>query len=403
MVTANLAGQMFIVLSWILALAWLGHAIAVLRGMPTLPDLTRMTTGSLPKMPAGDGPEITVVVPACNEAKNIEATLRSLLASTGVRLQIIAVDDRSTDGTGECMDRIAAEAAASGGLHSLHVIHISELPTGWLGKPHAMALAAQQAMSPWLLFTDGDLIFHPRALELALRHANGQGADHMVLVPTLILKTTGEAAMLATMNILAQWTIRLWKVGDSCAGDFIGVGGFNLVRREVYASLGGFEALRMEVLDDLRFGWLVKRAGYLQRVALGPGLVRIRWLQGALGVARLAEKNGFAAYRYRVGLTLLACLGLAVLAVWPLAAIAAGGWALAAGLLTYIAIAMTYHANRNVTRVSPWLAPLFAPATVVVLYALVRSMILALVRKGVDWRGTRYPLNELRRYAGRGW
>ena len=400
MVSANPAGQIFLAVSWLVAIAWLWRAVTALVGMSKLPDLTRIDPDALPAVPAGDGPDLTVVVPACNEEDSIQATLRSLLASTGLRLQIIAVNDRSTDRTGERMDEVAAEAAGLRQSTRLRVMHISELPAGWLGKPHAMALAAHQAASPWLLFTDGDVIFHPQALELALRHANAQKADHLVLVPTLILKTTREAAMLAAMNTVAQWAIRLWKVADSRAWDFIGVGGFNLVRREVYTQLGGFEALRMEILDDMRIGWIVKRAGYAQRVALGPGLIRIRWLQGALGVVRLAEKNGFAAFRYRVGLSLLACLGLALQIVWPLLAIAAGGWALVAGLLTYVSIALTYRANRGITPVSPWLAVFFAPAASIVLYAGLRSMVLALARNGVDWRGTRYPLDELRRHAG---
>jgi glycosyltransferase involved in cell wall biosynthesis len=403
MVAANVAAESFLVFSWLLALAWLWHAVAALRGMATLPDLSRIDPASLPPLASGEGPDLTIIVPACNEENSIQATLRSLLASTGLRLEIVAVNDRSTDRTGECMDQVAVEAVARGGPHRLRVIHIGELPAGWLGKPHAMALAAQQATAPWLLFTDGDVIFHPQALLLALRHAQAETADHMVLVPTLIIKTLGETVMLAVMNVLGGWTIRLWKVADPRARDFIGVGGFNLIRREVYASVGGFEALRMEVLDDMRLGWLVKRAGYRQRVAVGPGLVRIRWLQGALGVVHLAEKNGFAALRYRVGLMLLACLGVAAQIVVPLVAIAAGGWALAAGLLTYALIAITYWANRKVTPASPWQAIFFAPAATVVLYAGLRSMALALVRNGVDWRGTHYSLDELRRHAGRGW
>jgi glycosyltransferase involved in cell wall biosynthesis len=403
MSAVSLTMRIFLVLNWLLALAWLWHAVAALRGLPSLPDLTRIGPALLPPLPEGDGPDLTVVVPACNEEKSIQATLRTLLASTGLRLQIVAVNDRSTDRTGEFMDQVAAEAEANGGPHSLHLLHISELPSGWLGKPHAMALAAQQAISPWLLFTDGDVIFHPQALALALRHAQAEKADHMILVPTLILKTLRETAMLAVMNVLGGWTIRLWKVADPRARDFIGVGGFNLIRREVYASVGaGLRRCGWKYLDDMRLGWLVKRAGYRQRVAVGPGLVRIRWLQGALGVVHLAEKNGFAALRYRVGLMLLACLGVAAQIVVPLVAIAAGGWALAAGLLTYALIAITYWANRKVTPASPWQAIFFAPAASVVLYAGLRSMALALVRNGVDWRGTHYSLDELRRHAA-GW
>lgn len=397
---ATLHVQVFLVSSWLLALAWFLHALNALRGMPTLPDLTRIGAAGLPPLPAGEGPHLTVIVPACNEEDSIQATLRSLLASTGLRLEIIAVDDRSTDRTGALMDQVAAEALCCGGPHRLRVMHVSELPSGWLGKPHALALAARQATAPWLLFTDGDVLFHPQALALGLGYALAQNADHLVLVPTLILKSTGEAAMLAAMNVLAQWTVHIWKVADPRARDFIGVGGFNLVRREVYTRLGGFEALRMEVVDDLRFGWMVKHSGYAQRVALGPGLVRIRWLQGTLGVVRLTEKNGFAIYRYRVGFALLASLGIALSVVLPLAAIAAGGWALTAGLLTYLSIGLTYQANRHATQVSPWLAVFFAPCAAIVIFAMLRSMVLTLVRNGVNWRGTHYPLDELRRHAG---
>jgi glycosyltransferase involved in cell wall biosynthesis len=403
MAGADVAANVLTLLSWLLALGWLWRAIAALRGMPRLPDLTRIDAAGLAPLPADEDPHLTVVVPACNEEESIDATLRSLLASTGLQLQIVAVNDRSTDRTGELMDEVAALAARASGLHRLIVIHNRELPEGWLGKPHALALGVERATARWLLFTDGDVVFHPQALELGLRHALDRQADHQVLAPTLLLKTTGEAAVLAAMSVLAQWTIRLWRVEDPRARDFIGVGGFNLVRREVLERVGGFAALRMEVVDDLRLGWLVKRAGYRQRVALGPELARIRWLKGALGVVGLAEKNGFAVYRYRVGLTLLVCLGLTVQVVWPLIAIAAGGWALAAGLLMYLSIALACYANRHATQVSPWLAVFFAPAAAIVLFALLRSMILTLVRNGVDWRGTRYPLDELRRHAGRGW
>ena len=111
---SHVAAQVLMGLSWILALAWLWHAVAVMRGMATLPDLTRIDPGSLPPLTAGDDSDLTVIVPACNEEKSIGATLRSLHASRGVRVEVIAVNDRSTDRTGALMDEVVAEAAASG-------------------------------------------------------------------------------------------------------------------------------------------------------------------------------------------------------------------------------------------------------------------------------------------------
>jgi glycosyltransferase involved in cell wall biosynthesis len=382
-----------------LALGWLWQAIAALRGIPTLPDLTR-PDAALPDLDASGGPDVTVIVPACNEEESIEATLRSLLASTGVRLQIVAIDDRSTDRTGERMEAVAAEALAAEGPHSLEVIRIRELPAGWMGKAHALALGAGRANAPWLLFTDGDVRFDARAVALGLGYATAERADHVVLIFTLELKSIGEAAVIGAFQALGAWKFRLWKVRDPHARDFFGAGGFNLVRRAVYGQVGGFEALRMEVVEDLRLAWKIKRAGYAQRIVTGAGLARIRWINGALSIVGLVEKNGFAGLRYSVGLALLAFLGFAVQIALPLAAMACGGWAALAGVLTYAFIALTYAANRRVTEVSPWIALLFAPATGILLFALVRSMVLTLKRKGVVWRGTLYPLKELRRNAG---
>jgi glycosyltransferase involved in cell wall biosynthesis len=398
----HVAGLFLLLLSSMLALAWLWQAVAALRGVPTLPDLTRPHS-PLPDPAAHESPDLTVIVPACNEEKSIEATLQSLLDSTGVRLQIVAVNDRSTDRTGARMDAVAAWAQAARGPHRLEVIHNRDLPAGWMGKAHALALGAERAAAPWLLFTDGDVTFHPRATELAVGFAQAEKADHVVLALTLEFKSHAEAAVFAAFQALSAWNVRLWKVADPKAWDFFGAGGFNLVKRGVYEELGGFASLRMEVVEDLRLGWKIKRAGYAQRFVLGPALARIHWIQGTLGIVGLLEKNGFAGLRYRVGLSLLAFLGFAVQIVLPLAAMASGGWATVAGLLTYAFIAMTYAANRRVTQVSPWQAILFAPATAMLLFALVRSMVLTLKRNGVLWRGTLYPLDELRRNAGRSW
>jgi cellulose synthase/poly-beta-1,6-N-acetylglucosamine synthase-like glycosyltransferase len=388
-------------LSALLAAGWFVQAIAALRGVPTLPDLTRSGM-PLPNLNSTQGPDVTVIVPACNEEQSIQATLRSLLGSTGVRLQIIAVDDRSTDRTGPLMDAVAAEALAAGGPHTLEIIHNRELPTGWMGKPHALALAADRSLAPWLLFTDGDMQFDPRAVALGLGYAEVENADHVVLAFTLELKSIAESAVIGAFGALALWNVRMWKVADPKARDFFGAGGFNFVRRAVYEQLGGFSALRMEVVEDLRLGWKIKRAGYAQRVVLGPGLARIRWIEGALGIVSLLEKNGFAGLRYRTRLALLAFFGLAVQIVLPLIAIALSGWPAVSGLLVYAAIALAYAANRPISQVSPWLAAFFAPATAIFLFALVRSMALTLAR-GVEWRGTRYPLDELRRNANRSW
>jgi len=309
------------------------------------------------------------------------------------------------------MDRLAAEMAIHPAVHSIEVLHIAELPPGWLGKPHALAIAAKLADAPWLLFTDGDVIFAPEAVSLAMRYALSERADHLVLLPEWTMGTHGERAMHGAIHAFTTWTFHPWRVADPKARHFIGVGGFNLVRRDTYRELGGFEALRLEVIEDLRFGWMVKRAGYRQRVARGPGLAKVRWSQGAWGVVQNLEKNLFALYRYRVGLALLAAFGLAVQMFLPIAALDAAAhskslFALLAGagaVVLYASVAGLYIASRKATRVPPAYVLLYPFAATLLLFAVLRSITLAIGRGGVVWRGTLYSLKELRANAGKSW
>jgi len=399
MPASHVAETVLTTVTSLLALGWFNQAASAFRGIPTLADLTRPDS-PLPTL-SGTGPDVTVIVPACNEEASIQATLRSLLASTGVRLQIIAVNDRSTDRTGPLMDAVAAESHST--PHTLEIIHNHQLPAGWLGKTHALSLASARATAPWLLFTDGDVKFHPRAIALSLGYAQAHQADHVVVTLTIEIKRIMEAAVFASFQALAGWNIRLWKVSDPKSRDFFGTGGFNFVRRAAFDHVGGFSDLRLEIVEDLRLGWKIKRAGFSQHVVLGPGLVCIHWIQGALGIVNLMEKNAFAGFRYRVGVALFAFLCIAMQIVIPLAAISLGGWPAIAGLAVYAGIALTYAANRPISQVSPLVALLFAPATSLFLFALARSTFLAHRRNGVVWRGTLYSLDELRRNTGRTW
>ncbi|MGA8109106.1 MAG: glycosyltransferase family 2 protein, partial [Acidobacteriaceae bacterium] len=345
------------------------------------------------------GAWLTVIVPARNEAAAIENTLRSLLAQT-VPLVIFAVDDRSTDATGAIMDGIAAEPLPAG--KSLAVIHIDSLPSGWMGKNHAMALAARQTATLWLLFTDGDVLFQPDTLERALGYAEANQVDHLVLMPTLILKTVGERMMDSIFQSFSLLGWRPWKIADPKAKhESIGMGAFNLVRGDVYRATGGFEAFPMEILEDLRLGHDIKNLGYRQHMVLGRDLIRLHWAAGALGMVHNLTKNIYATFRFRAVLLLGAWFGLVVLCGVPFAALF-GSWPFrAAGILSLAMVALLYRtAGRHYNRLSVGWVVTLPVSLVLVLYAMLRSMILTLARGGIVWRGTFYPLRELRRNLG---
>ena len=387
--------RIVLVLDWLIALSWMMRVLVWRRMLRQVPDLTRIIEAH-PSLPL---PALSVIVPARNEAASIAATLRSLLGAERVDLQVLAVDDRSSDQTGAMMESLAESVIGEGGApgKTLQVLHVAELPPGWLGKTHAMALAAQHATGDWLLFTDGDVLFRSDALRRALEYATSSGADHLVLLPTVLLRSWGERMMVAFLQVLSIWALRLWRVPDPGARrDAVGVGAFNLIRREAYDALGGWESLRMEVLEDLALGRRVKANGFAQRVALGLDLVSVRWARGAFGVVDNLTKNLFALFRFRPELLLGFVCGMAMFTLFPLAACLVGyvfWWP--AGILL-IALFLAYQRVGSYHHFSAVQMLLFPAAAVLLLYALLRSMCLALWRGGVSWRGTFYSLRELR-------
>ncbi len=401
-----------IAVGWGVGLIWAARTVGWLRGMSRLPDL-------LQQAPVATHGRLSVIVPARNEGEAVAAGLRSLLASKGVDLEVIAVDDRSTDETGAVMDSIQTDAlvrAPSATGVTYVVEHVRELPAGWLGKPHAMARGAGLATGEWLLFTDGDVVFAEDTLARALSYIESEHADHLLVVPTAVSRSAGEAMMLPFLYVLSIWGPRLWRMSDPRSRDGVGVGAFQLMRRATYEKVGGWERLRMEVLEDVRMGYLIKQAGFAMRVATGRNLVRIRWAHGAWGVVTNLTKNVFAAFRFRLGLMVAGTVAIAVLCLLPFAGLAFGlvgnrtwdrtwdrAW-LWPSLLSIGSLAALYwryrrFADPNGAATVLWLLA-FPLAAVIFVYAMVRSTVLTLVRRGVVWRGTFYPLKELREHAG---
>jgi GT2 family glycosyltransferase len=379
-------------IAWIIALVWVMHAFTVLRGLPRVPDLLQLPSPDL--LPAAAAPSLSVVVPACNEAQHIAASLRSLLAQDYLNLDVIAINDRSTDQTGAIMDALAAEHP-----NRLRVLHITELPPGWLGKTHAMALAARHATSDYLLFTDADVLFAPDALRRSLSYLVESHGDHLVTMPTLIIKRWDEAVVLGFIQVSSLWAARLWRVADPRAQrDAIGVGAFNLVKRSVYLEVGGFDALRMEVVEDLALGRRIKAAGFAPRLVFGRGLVRIHWASGALGLVHVLTKNIFSALRFHIPLVLASCLWLLIFWVLPFAALGIAPLRLPA-LITLAAVVLEYRAMGRQSGISGWNALLMPLGALLLIYALLRSMLTTLRQGGILWRGTFYPLAELRKHA----
>jgi glycosyl transferase family 2 len=376
-----------------LAIVWLRAALPMAWHLSELPDITQPQHAVSPGAPL---PSLTIVVPARNEELHVEPALRSLLQLDYPHFEVIAVNDRSTDQTGAIMDRLAAGPEARG---KLSVLHIKELPPRWLGKLHAMWLAGQQGTTEWLLFTDADCLFHPECLRRAVHFADREKLDHLVVMPTLLTRSLGERILTAFPPVMAGFVMRPWKLRDPRARDHAGAGAFNLIRRSAYEAVGTYEKLRLEVVDDLKLGQSIKQAGLRQDLAVGRGLVALHWGAGIAGLIANLEKNMFAVLQFRLSLVFAACAATFLLCVWPFVGLAlAPGWSRVPFAIAVAAIALSYLPAKRYTSGSPWLFITCPLSATLFIAALLRSTFTALRDGAVTWRGTKYPLEELKRH-----
>jgi glycosyltransferase involved in cell wall biosynthesis len=337
-----------------------------------------------------DAPRVSVILAARDEAPRVAETIRRLLQQRGVALEIIAVNDRSTDGTGEIVDRLAA------GESRVRVEHVRELPAGWLGKCHALSVGARHATADWLLFTDADVHICDDLIRRAVDAAERDAADHLTLFPGLSTRGLVTRGCLLAFSQLFSLYAPVTQINRDRGQRGLGVGAFNLVRRAAYTRIGGHETLRLEVLDDVKLGQLIRRAGLRQRVYSGMSELEAEWADELWGLIRSIEKNWFAGVYYNVfgaAASIVALLGLwlgAVLAPWWCGA--NGWWAVAAVFgpaLPAVRLARLMRWPRYAALLAPLGYPVFALAGV-------NSTLRTLLRGGVRWRDTFYTLAELR-------
>lgn len=376
-------------LALISCLAWLYSAWCSWRTLRDLPDLDD-------DVPApARWPSLSLVVPARDEAETIEAALGSRLADDYPALEVVAVDDRSTDGTAAILSRAAERDPR------LCVVSVRALPEGWLGKVHALARGTERARGEWLLFSDADVHVQPGTLRRAVALAEARGLDMLAVVPRLEGTTFAlQIALCAFLRGFNQ-SRRLWKVADRKSGAHVGIGAFNLVRRATLERTEGWAWLRMEVLDDVGLGLLLKRFGAHCGVAHGESRVSVVWYRDLPGMLRGLEKNTFAlldcSFTRAAGLV-LALLLLELPA--PIALFGAGpgwlAWVCAAALAPALAVGVAGARRAGLSAAAALLVPL---GTSIQAWVLLRAAWLGRRRGGVVWRGTFHTSAQLR--AGR--
>lgn len=337
-------------------------------------------------------PRISVLFAARDEEEKLPGALATMMEIDYPGLEVVAVDDRSTDATG----RILYEFAKT---HSrLRVVHVDHLPEGWLGKPHGLQKAYEASSGEWLLFTDADVRFKPDVLRRVVSLVKARKLDHLALLGEVEMVGFWETVLITFFGVGFHLAANPSQVSNPRSSRYIGVGAFQLLRRSTYEASGTHRRLAMEVVDDMKLGKIVKEAGFRSGCAVAQDFVTVRWHAGLGNLVRGVTKNFFAGARYDLRIVAGQLAGLVIMNILPFAGVLFGhGWIHALATIAVV-ISLSFHAGVAwVMRVSPLYALTHPLGAALFFYMLLRSTAVTLWQGGIVWRDTFYPLEELKR------
>lgn len=336
-------------------------------------------------------PRVSVITAARNEERDIRAALQSILHLDYPDYEVIAVDDRSEDRTGTILDEMRAENP------QLRVIHVETLPDGWLGKNHALFAGANLSTGDLILFSDADVKFARTALSRAVGYMQRQGIDHVTVAPRLEQGTIPFSLAVQYFFMAFTLYMRPWKARDPKSKRFIGIGAFNLMRREAYEKAGTMARIPLRPDDDIMLAKILKHSGAKQHIVNGQEMLSVRWYYTLGEMVGGLQKNAFAALKYSLILAIGAVTANLVFNIWPFVAVFVTTGLTRTLNIGVCLLLMTMYAG-GAFRMGgrPWLAIAYPAAAMIFIYILVTATARTIFRRGIAWRGTRYSLDDLK-------
>jgi cellulose synthase/poly-beta-1,6-N-acetylglucosamine synthase-like glycosyltransferase len=386
-------------IAWIIASAWVAILVIFARATRKQHSL-KLTSEQLDGNPL---PRLSVLVAARNETDCIERCIRSLFHQDYPNLEVVAINDRSTDETPQILDRLTAEFP-----DRLKVIHVTHLPGGWFGKPHALTLGLQSASGSVICFTDADCVFQaPSALRTTVMELDHRDLDFLTLAARYTMTSLRESVAVPCCSEALMTWLRPERIEDPDWPDAFANGAFILVRREPFERIGGWGAVRTQISEDLQLARLAKRHRLKVGVAHGEGFyqtqsystVRDSWngwsriFKGTLTPTQLSLTVG----------------RMCILFVMPLVAVV---WGVTDGILrgnfewlTHgaglgFAIAFALRSTLDVTMFRLVGAPMFAAflaplGRIYVMAAITRALLSHAGLVGTHWRGATFVAGQL--------
>lgn len=338
-------------------------------------------------------PRVSVLVPAKDEEDTLYAAVQSLLRVDYPELEIILINDRSTDRTGDVVDQLAEMDSR------INTLHIDQLPDGWLGKVHALHQGVKISRGEWLLFTDADIHFSPQILKQAIAYCLQYEKGFLALFPDFVNLRVLLGSAQAAFGVMLLSLLNFVKIADPMSKMAMGIGAFNLVKKEFIDPQQGLEWLRMEVADDAGLGLMIKQRGANAEVLSGNDLLRVDWYPTVAAMLDGVLQRLIMGANYSLSLFLPACAFVFFCLVAPLglsltlAPQTALAWlCLGAYFVPSIAL-LAGVKNIGIPRASMWGISI---GYAIIVYGMLRSIVTCVRYGGVYWRGSFYALKELR-------
>ncbi|OGC82065.1 MAG: hypothetical protein A2V81_02840 [Candidatus Abawacabacteria bacterium RBG_16_42_10] len=333
---------------------------------------------------------VTIMIPARNEEKVIEKCLRSLIAQDYPELEVIVYNDQSTDQTGHIADKIAKEDKR------IHVIHGTHLPEGWVGKNHGCHQMSQKAQGNWMLFGDSDIVLAPDAISRSLATADEHGLEFLSFFPRFDNYSFWERAILPLFYFYLFAYLPMSKIMTSKNPDIVAANGsFILIKQSLYCQIGGHEAVKDKILEDVLMGRHIKGLGHKTGYGDGSELYSVHMYDTYYAIWEGFSKNAFSffkwnyisattyvifAFLFLVVPFLLIPLGLLI--NQPLLSLA--GLA-SSSMYLFMSAILNYRLEQGI--VSVFMFPL---AMFLSLAVIVNSMFRVATGKGLTWKGRSY-------------
>ncbi|VAW91022.1 hypothetical protein MNBD_GAMMA21-2071 [hydrothermal vent metagenome] len=339
-------------------------------------------------------PSLSIIVTAKDEAKTLEAGLQSLIEQDYPDYEIIVINDRSTDRTGEIIDRLARQ------YPQIKPIHIDHLPELWLGKVNALNHGVAQARGDWLLFTDADVHHHTTLWQRAIGYAITNQLDHLALMPGVPHPGKIFQATMKAFAFLFLSTANIEQINNPKSKAAIGIGAFNLVRHSAFKQTPGFEWLRMEVGDDYGIGIMLKQNGFRPGFATAIDDLQVEWYKNIPDMIRGLDKNIMAPGTHfsRFKLIISPIIFSAIILAPYLSLVSIEPPYFIFGFIVFLCTSLIsfYMGKSKQENIYAWL--LSPVGFLIIGYTFARACILCLIRDGIIWRGTYYPRKLLKKY-----